>query len=54
MNEIRKNQYFSSIQKRIEPFDQIENLLDSNQLVFRYNEKLQSFSIVSIVLCKLK
>ena len=46
MDEIKKSRYFSSIQKRIEPFDQIEHLLDSNRLVFRYNEKLQSFSMI--------
>ena len=30
----------------IEPFIQIENFLDSNKLIFRYNQKLQTFSLI--------
>lgn len=46
MNDLKKSQYFPNIQKRIEPFIQIENFLDSNKLIFRYNQKLQTFSLI--------
>ena len=32
----------------IEPFIQIENFLDSNKLIFRYNQKLQTFSLIEV------
>lgn len=46
MDNLKKSLYFSSIQKRIEPFSKIEDFLDSNKLIFRYNQKLQSFSLI--------
>ncbi len=46
INDLKKSQYFPNIQKRIEPFIQIENFLDSNKLIFRYNQKLQTFSLI--------
>ena len=46
MNDLKKSQYFPSIQKRIEPFVHIENFLDSNKLIFRCNQKLQMFSLI--------
>lgn len=46
MTDLKKSRYFPAIQKRIEPFSQIESFLDSNKLVFRYNQKLQSFSLI--------
>ena len=46
INDLKKGQYFPNIQKRIEPFIQIENFLDSNKLIFRYNQKLQTFSLI--------
>ena len=46
MEDLKKSRYFSTIQKRMEPFSQIENFLDSNKLIFRYNQKLQSFSLI--------
>ena len=30
----------------MEPFSKIEDFLDSNKLIFRYNKKLQSFSLI--------
>ena len=46
INDLKKSQYFPNIQKQIEPFIQIENFLDSNKLIFRYNQKLQTFSLI--------
>ena len=46
IDDLKKSQYFPKIQKRIEPFIQIENFLDSNKLIFRYNQKLQTFSLI--------
>ena len=46
INDLKKSQYFPNIQKRIEPFIQIKNFLDSNKLIFRYNQKLQTFSLI--------
>jgi len=46
IDDLKKSLYFSVIQKRIEPFSKIENILDSNKLIFRYNKKLQSFSLI--------
>ncbi|MGN9172091.1 PBECR4 domain-containing protein [Lachnospiraceae bacterium HCP1S3_A8] len=46
INDLKKSQYFPNIQNRIEPFIQIENFLDSNKLIFRYNQKLQTFSLI--------
>ncbi len=44
--DLKKSRYFPMIQKRMKPFEQIENFLDSNKLIFRYNQKLQSFSLI--------
>ena len=46
MDDLKKSLYFPSIQKRMEPFSKIEDFLDSNNLIFRYNKKLQSFSLI--------
>ena len=46
MDDLKKSQYFSDIQNRIEPFYKIEDFLDSNKLIFRYNQKLQAFSLI--------
>mgnify|MGYP000445843485 CR=1 FL=1 len=46
MDDLKKSLYFPSIQKRMEPFSKIEDFLDSNKLIFRYNKKLQSFSLI--------
>lgn len=45
-DDLKKSQYFPAIQVRLESFSQLESLLDSNKLIFRYNTKLQSFSLI--------
>ena len=46
MEDLKKSRYYSEIQKRLEPFYKIENIFDSNKVVFRYNSKLQTFSLI--------
>lgn len=46
MDDLRKSRYFSNIEKRMEPFHNLETFLDGNNLIFRYNKKLQSFSLI--------
>lgn len=46
MEDIKKSRYFPEIQDRIGLFDKVEHFLDSNKLIFRYNEKLQTFSMI--------
>ena len=46
MEDIKKSRYFPEIQDHMCFFDKIEYLLDSNKTIFRYNEKLQTFSMI--------
>lgn len=46
LSDIEKSIYFPTIQNRFEPFCQLETLFDQNNLVFRYNPKLQSLSLI--------
>ncbi|WP_409969909.1 PBECR4 domain-containing protein [Bengtsoniella intestinalis] len=43
---LMKSAYFNESKKRIEPLSCLELLLDTNQLIFRYNEKKQVFSLI--------
>lgn len=44
---MEKSQYFSQIENRVEPFSALETLLDDNRLIFRYNKKINSFSLIT-------
>jgi hypothetical protein len=44
LSSLEKSTHFSQIENRIEPFSDLEKILDDNRLVFRYNEKAHSFS----------
>lgn len=46
LDDVKKSRYFCSIQNRLEPFQKIEELFDKNDLIFRYNKKLQAFSLI--------
>lgn len=46
LDDIKKSRYFCNIQNRLEPFQKIEALFDKNDLVFRYNRKLQALSLI--------
>ncbi|MGN1457690.1 MAG: PBECR4 domain-containing protein [Acutalibacteraceae bacterium] len=43
---ISKSIYFEKIQNRFQPFSDIQNILDSNKLVFKYNTHINSFSVI--------
>lgn len=43
---IAESRYIGLIQNRFEPLMNIEQLLDHNRLVFRYNTKLNQFSLI--------
>lgn len=43
---ISNSQYINHILDRFEPLFNIESLLDSNKLIFRYNEKANVFSLI--------
>lgn len=46
LSSIEKSLYFKQIERRIEPFTDLEKILDDNRLVFKYNEKAHSFSLI--------
>ena len=46
LEDIKKSRYFCNIQNRLEPFQKLEMLFDKNDLVFRYNRKLQALSLI--------
>lgn len=43
---VAQSKYFYMIERRFTPFVDIEKLLDQNRLVFRYNTKLNRFSLI--------
>ena len=43
---LAKSRYLPQIENRFEPLALIEQLLDDNRLVFRYNAKLNQFSLI--------
>lgn len=45
-SDIEQSPHFNQIRNRIEPFSNLENILDDNRLIFKYNEKENSFSLI--------
>ncbi len=45
-NMILQSRYFSDIQNRLQTFANIEKLIDSNQLIFKYNTHTNSLSVI--------
>ena len=43
---LTKSRYLAQIENRFEPLTLVEQLLDDNRLVFRYNKKLNQFSLI--------
>lgn len=43
---ISKSRYIHLIENRFQPLEHIEYLFDGNQLIFRYNTKLNCFSLI--------
>lgn len=46
LKDIKKSQYFCNIENRLKPFGNIEMFFDKNDMIFRYNKKRQSFSLI--------
>jgi len=43
---IEKSVYYEQMQGRILPLSDLENMLDDNKMIFRYNEKIHKFSLI--------
>lgn len=46
MNQVQKSIYYEQMSGRIFPLIKLENMLDDNNMIFRYNEKIQNFSLI--------
>lgn len=44
--DIQKSEFYKQMYFRLEPLSNIEVLLDDNQLIFRYNEKIRQYSVI--------
>ena len=45
-NAISQSENFGFVKERIEYFEFLENMLDSNEIIFKYNEKKNTFSLI--------
>lgn len=43
---VRKSSFYHQMKDRIIPLVGLENMLDGNNMIFRYNEKTQKFSVI--------
>jgi hypothetical protein len=43
---IEKSAYYGQMSQRILPLTGLEDMLDGNQMIFRYNEKAQKYSLI--------
>ena len=46
MELIEKSSYFEQMKERIIPLCDLEKMLDDNDTIFRYNEKVQKYSLI--------
>lgn len=46
IDQIQKSSFFSKIEKRISCFLHIENMLDNNNIIFKYSKKMNQYSRV--------
>lgn len=44
--QIRKSEFYSEMSARLEPLCHLEEFLDDNHLIFRYNERVHKFSLI--------
>lgn len=44
--DFEKSSYYGQMSGRIFPLAGLEHFLDDNQMIFRYNEKIQKFSMI--------
>lgn len=45
-NLIKKSAYYEQMKERIVPLLGLEEMLDDNNMIFRYNERVQKFSVI--------
>ena len=45
-SDIEKSCSFGEIEGRVDPLTNMENILDDNRLIFRYNKRANSFSLI--------
>ncbi|MEZ3437027.1 MAG: hypothetical protein K1W34_20960 [Lachnospiraceae bacterium] len=45
-SDIKKSTYFHAMEPRLLPLSQLEFLLDSNEIIFRYNARANIFSVI--------
>lgn len=45
-SDIQRSRHFSEIEKRLQFLTHLESILDSNELVFRYNQSPSPFSVI--------
>lgn len=43
---MKKSAYYEEMESRIVPLTSLEEMLDGNNMIFRYNEKIQKFSLI--------
>lgn len=46
MGLIQKSQFFNEMSLRTEPLIHLEEMLDDNNLIFRYNDKIHKYSVI--------
>lgn len=46
IEDIKKSEFYHQMNTRLEPLSHLEMLLDDNQLIFRYNEKVRQYSVI--------
>ena len=46
MNVIAQSVYYEDMKMRLKPLIHLEEFLDTNNLIFRYNEKVHKFSVI--------
>lgn len=46
LEQIQKSEFYSQMENRLEPLCHLEEILDNNDLVFHYNEKVNRYSVI--------
>ncbi|MBQ8803750.1 MAG: hypothetical protein IJZ53_08965 [Tyzzerella sp.] len=46
LEQIQKSEFYNKMENRIEPLCCLEEMLDNNNLIFHYNEKVNQYSVI--------
>lgn len=46
LENIQKSEFYNEMKERLEPLCHLEEFMDSNELIFHYNKKLNKYSLV--------